>query len=362
MSSRSALVSLFVLAAGSACGSGSASDAGGSALGGGAATPGGGSAGASGAGQLPLVGGAGGAAGGGQGQVPQPTAGSAGASGAAGSEGTAGAGGTAAYEPVLAAEYDEMPLYSGTPPNLRSNAPNETLNDAGHIGNVSVPTLRRFPMDASKATGLGYLVFPGGGYFILDMDSHAAKLAERVGPQGIAVFALKYRVGDGSNDAPRDALLDAKRAVRLVRENAARWGVKVDQLGVIGYSAGSHLALNLADNFDEGSPGDADLVERHSSRPSFVGSMSTWSFGAPVSPFTFPANVPPAFFCHAENDDGAPIALARAVESQISGLGASTLLDVYLSGGHSTCHVGDPAMAGRNWPDKFLPWVQAALK
>jgi predicted esterase len=264
------------------------------------------------------------------------------------------------FEPTSDPDYDEQPLYVGDPPNHRADAPAETLNAMGHIGNVSVPALRRYPLDIGKATGIGYLVFPGGGYFILDMETHAAELAERVGPQGIAVFALKYRVGQGSNDAPRDALLDAKRAIRLVRENAARWGVDAARVGVIGYSAGSHLALNLAANFDAGTAGAADPIERHSSRPAFVGSMSTWAFGESASPFSFPQQVPPAFFCHAHDDDGAPIALAQAVEVQIKALGASTLLDFYDGGGHSTCHVGDP-VPGRDWPDKFLPWLMTAL-
>jgi predicted esterase len=293
-------------------------------------------------------------------------AGSAGAvTGGAGSEAGGGAGvagsqgGTSlGYEPIAGDEYDELPLYAGEPPNLKADAPAETLNAQGHIGNVSVPTLRRYTMDAAKATGYGYLVFPGGGYFILDMETHAAALAARVGPQGVAVFALKYRVGEGTTDAPRDALLDAKRAVRLVKENASRWGVAVPQLGIIGYSAGSHLALSLAASFDSGDASAADTIERQSSRPAFVGSMATWAFGSKTSPFAFTSDVPATFFCHAEDDDGAPIDLPKAVEAQIKAHGAATFLDFYPTGGHSTCHPGDSSVAGHDWPDKFWPWVQ----
>ncbi len=287
------------------------------------------------------------------------TAGSSGSN--AGAGGASGAAGSFGYEPPQGAKFDELPLYEGDPPNFKPGAPAETLAADGIIGHVSVPTLRRYPLDGSKATGFGYLVFPGGGYFILDMDTHATKLAERVGPLGIAVFALKYRVGDGTTDAARDALLDAKRAVRLVRQNAARWAVEPAHLGVIGYSAGSHLALNLAANFDLGSAASADPLEQLSSRPAFVGSMSTWSFGASSSPFAFPADVPPSFFCHAQDDSTAPLALAQAVEAQIKAKGAATLLDFYATGGHSTCHPGDPSMAGHNWPDAFWPWLQTAV-
>lgn len=288
-----------------------------------------------------------------------PDAGAGG--GSSGAAGT-GASGASSYEPVASAKFDEMPLFEGQPPNFKANAPAESVNAQGSISNVSIPTLRRFPMDASKATGFGYIVFPGGAYTGLDMDTHATRLAERVGPQGIAVFALKYRVGGGSNDAKRDALIDAKRAVRMVKWNAARWGVVVEHLGVIGYSAGSHLALNLAGNFDSGNVIAADPVEQQSSRPAFVGSMSTWADYKPESPFTFPTGVPPVYFCHAEDDTLAPIALARTVDTQVRAKGGATQLDFYKTGGHSTCHPGDPNMEGRDWPDKLFPWVQAALR
>lgn len=287
----------------------------------------------------------------------------AGAAGTAGggASGASGAGGGFTYEPIAGDQFDDMPLYEGNPPNFRAGAPNEALNGLGQFTNVSVPTLRRFAMDGGKATGFGYLVFPGGGYSLVDMQMHAAELAKRAAPLGVAVFGLKYRVGGGTTDARRDGLLDAKRAIRLVKQNAARWGVDVARLGVIGYSAGSHMTMNLAANFDAGNAGSADAIERHSSRPAFIGLMATWASGSKTSPFQFPSDVPPAFFCHAEDDKTAPIELPKAVEALIKAQGAATLLDFYATGAHSTCHPGDASMEGRNWPEKFWPWVQGAV-
>jgi hypothetical protein len=68
------------------------------------------------------------------------------------------------YEPVVGETYDELPIFEGNPPNFKANAPAETVNGQGSISNVSVPTLRRFPMDEAQATGFGYIVFPGGAY------------------------------------------------------------------------------------------------------------------------------------------------------------------------------------------------------
>jgi endo-1,4-beta-xylanase len=288
--------------------------------------------------------------------------GASGAGGAGGSaSGAGGAGGGFTYEPITGDQFDDMLLYEGNPPNFKTGAPKEALNGLGQFTNVSVPMLRRFAMDGGKATGFGYLVFPGGGYSLVDMQLHVAELAKRVAPLGVAVFGLKYRVGGGTSNAPRDALLDAKRAIRIVKQNAARWGVDVARLGVIGYSAGSHMTLNLAANFDAGNAASADPIEKHSSRPAFIGSMATWAMGAKTSPFTFPNDVPPAFFCHAENDKTAPIELPKAVEALIRAQGVATKLDFYATGAHSTCHPGDASMEGRNWPDKFWPWVQTVI-
>lgn len=313
-------------------------------------------------GSAPGGSGAGGTAGG-EATTAGGAAGSGGSNAGGSNAGTGGTGGApVTFDPIEGKPFDEMPLYSGDPPNFKADAKPETVSADGHIYEVSIPTLRRFPMDASKATGFGYLVFPGGGYAHLDMGHHATALADRLGPLGIAVFALKYRCSSGTTDAPRDALIDAKRALRLLRANASHWGVVVEHLGIIGYSAGSHLALNVAANFDDGKPQDADPIERQSSRPAFVGSMSTWSFGQKVSPFTFPQNVPPAYFCHAKDDTTAPIELPTAVEQQIRAQGVATQLDFYDTGGHSTCHPGEPTMAGHDWPLKFWPWVQAAVE
>jgi acetyl esterase/lipase len=215
-------------------------------------------------------------------------------------------------------------------------------------------------MDLAKATGIGFVVFPGGGYTHLDMERHATALANRVGPQGIAVFGLKYRVGQGTNDARRDALLDANRAIRLVRQRAAEWGVHPEGVGVVSYSAGSHLAMNLAGHFDLGQASSDDPVEAQSSRPAFFASMCTWDSGNSISKFTFLKSTPPVYLCHAKDDTTAPIALAYAVEKQLQALNVAEHLEVYATGGHDSFNVGEMA-EGHDWPDKFMTWLATHL-
>src|SRR5437867_9905266 len=97
-------------------------------------------------------------------------------------------------------------------------------------------------------------------------------------------------------------LLDAKRAVRLVRHRAAEWGIDPRKIGITGYSAGANLAMNLAANFDPGVRGNADPIERESSRPDFAVGCATWHWRQQESPFVFRKDTPPVFLVHATND------------------------------------------------------------
>jgi acetyl esterase/lipase len=262
--------------------------------------------------------------------------------------------------PAPATGYLEMKLYDGDPPNLLSNAPAERVAGNGFIRNVSVPTIRRYPVDESKSTGVAFVVFPGGGYEFVDMETHATALAKRLGPLGFAVFGLKYRINGGSSNVERDSLLDANRAIRFVRSHAAEWGLAENRIGVISYSAGSDLDMRLvAGGFDLGKSTATDPVERKSSRPDFVASMCTWAHGNSTSPYQFTADTPPVYLCHAQDDPSAPIAVSRQIDQQLQALHIIEHLDIYPTGGHDGFHVGDPNAPNRNWPDNYLPWLRA---
>lgn len=263
----------------------------------------------------------------------------------------------APFEPP-ASGYVEMNLYSGDPPNYLASAPPESVDADGLIHDVSVPTLRRYPIDQSKSSGVAFVAFPGGGYNVLDMERQATALATRLGPLGISVFGLKSRVGLGSRDARRDALLDAQRALRLMHSHAAEWSIAPDRIGVASWSSGSHLALTLAGQVDSGSPESNDSVEGASNRPDFMAVMCPTADGASMSPFKFVPETPPIYLCHAEDDERSPIALARAIDQQLQANGTLEHLEVYPNGGHFAFNLGDPTASGRDWPDKLLAWLR----
>lgn len=128
-----------------------------------------------------------------------------------------------------------------------------------------IPTLTPFLPEVGRSSGAAVVVCPGGGYGGL-ADHEGTDYALWLNQQRVAAFVLKYRLGSNGYRHPV-MLQDAARAVRLVRARAADWGVDPKRVGIMGSSAGGHLASTLVTHFDAGKPGDPDPVERQSSRP-----------------------------------------------------------------------------------------------
>jgi acetyl esterase/lipase len=128
-----------------------------------------------------------------------------------------------------------------------------------------IPTLTAFLPEPDKATGAAMVVCPGGGYGGL-APYEGADYARWLNDQGIAGFVLKYRLGSAGYRHPR-MLQDAARALRLVRSRAADWKLDPKRIGIIGSSAGGHLASTLLTHFDAGDASAPDPIDRISSRP-----------------------------------------------------------------------------------------------
>ena len=142
-------------------------------------------------------------------------------------------------------------------------APNAVSTEAADI-----PTLTPFPAAKELATRAAVIVCPGGGYARLSDVKEGSDVARWLNSLGISSFVLKYRLGTRYHQP--NQLLDAARALRYVRANAKRWDIDQDKIGIIGFSAGGHLASTLGTNFDSGKPDSADPVERVSSRPDLM--------------------------------------------------------------------------------------------
>lgn len=148
---------------------------------------------------------------------------------------------------------EPLRLWSGDAPGALGSEPKD------------IPTLTSFPAPAYRATGAAIIVFPGGGYANLtahEGDNYARWLSEL----GIHAFVLRYRLGSKGYRHPA-MLQDASRSVRMVRSRAAEWNIDAKRIGIIGSSAGGHLASTLMTHYDGGDPESTDTIERESSRP-----------------------------------------------------------------------------------------------
>src|SRR5713226_7334941 len=130
------------------------------------------------------------------------------------------------------------------------------------------PKLTLYPVPAARANGAAVVVCPGGGYRTLASDHEGKQVAQWLNTLGLSAFVLQYRVGPRyRHPAPLD---DAQRAIRLVRARATALGVDPARVGIVGFSAGGHLAATLATHFEDARPEAADPADRPTSRPDFV--------------------------------------------------------------------------------------------
>ena len=282
-----------------------------------------------------------------------------------------------AFASIMAAEPVVIPLWPEGVPNLRADASDEKTTDH-RTSNVHNPSLTIYPAPAGKATGTAVIVCPGGGYVRLAMDKEGSEYADWLNARGITAFVLKYRMVEYGQPAP---LQDALRAIRLVRSRAAEFGIEPGRIGIMGSSAGGHLASSAATLFDapEGKTGaslDAisgrpdfailcypviTMTEPHThagSRKALLGENPTpkliarWSTENQVTPAT-----PPAFLFHTTEDGAVPVENSLAFYAALKRHKVPAELHVFEKGGHG---VGMRSGNGptSDWPERLEAWLR----
>lgn len=242
---------------------------------------------------------------------------------------------------------------------------------------VDNPSMMPFWPDPALATGASALIFPGGGYVRLSMDNEGSALARWLSARGIAAFVVKYRLKEYGFPAP---LLDGLRAVRLVRSNANAWGLDADKIGVIGFSAGGHIAAGAATQFDFSIDKDDPLAEI-SARPDFavlgypvitlegegvhVGSR-TALLGENPDPALVHKNslqhhvtesVPPVFIFHGIADQSVPVANSLMFFNEVQKYNKQSELHIYQSGIHGVGMVQGQGTIS-NWTQAVELWFK----
>jgi len=150
-----------------------------------------------------------------------------------------------------------IPLYRDSIPNFRESADEEKTDTDQkgilRISKVSRPTLTIYLPPANKATGAAVIICPGGGYGILAAGHEGHDVAKRFNEMGVAAFVLKYRIPDDRtmNHKEIGPLQDAQRVIQLVRENGEKWKINKTQIGIMGFSAGGHLASTAGTHYQK---------------------------------------------------------------------------------------------------------------
>ena len=160
---------------------------------------------------------------------------------------------------IAAETYSQtvLPLYRDSIPNAREVADEEKWDTAAdgivRISKVSRPTLTVYFPPKDKATGAAVVVCPGGGYRILAVSHEGHDVAKRFNEMGVAAFVLKYRIPDDQTMVNKEIgpLQDAQRAIQLVRENAKKWRIDENKIGIMGFSAGGHLASTAGTHLNQ---------------------------------------------------------------------------------------------------------------
>jgi acetyl esterase/lipase len=263
-------------------------------------------------------------------------------------------------------------VWPGVAPGATANQPAEadttTAKDnliAGRplvrLGNVSVPTLTLYRAKHGS-NGPAVVVFPGGGYTILAMDLEGTEVCDWLNSAGINCVLLKYRVPN-SGPYPKSpaALQDAQRALGLVREHAQEWGIDPKRVGVLGFSAGGHLAAALSTHFDQRIYDPIDTADKLSCRPDFA--LVIYPGYLAIADKNFAANseinptasTPPTFLVQAEDD---PVHVENAVVYflQLKNAKVPAEMHIYAHGGHGY-GLRRTALPITSWPQAAQTWL-----
>lgn len=291
---------------------------------------------------------------------------------------------------VATSQEITLPLWpAGKLPNYQKTSEVEKSDstDIIRISKVQNPEIAVFIPAKKSATGQAVIICPGGGYGILAYNWEGTDVAKWFNSKGIAAVVLKYRLPNSkSNVVPhKSPLMDAQRAIRMVRAHAAEWNIKEDKIGIMGFSAGGHLASTAGTHFDNGNGASADLIERFSSRPDFMILMyPVISMSKPImhtgsrnnligqSPDPQMANyysaelnvtkeTPPTFLVHAGDDKGVPVENSLYMYQALKDKNIPAEMHIYPKGGHGFgLALNIPGT--ESWTDRCIDWLKYLAK
>ena len=243
---------------------------------------------------------------------------------------------------------------------------------------ADIPTLTIYLPAGPQATGAAIVVCPGGGYGALAMDHEGHQVARLLTSRGVAAFILKYRLGPRYHHPAMQQ--DVLQAIRYARWNAGEFNIRKDRIGVMGFSAGGHLASTAATLFDAGNASSGAPIDAVSSRPDFAvlvypvitmnqesthkGSQRNLLGESPSAELLtklstdkqITAQTPPTFLVHTNEDTGVPAENSVQFYLALRKAGVPAELHIFQKGEHGLgLAPGDPAL--REWPELLFTWL-----
>ncbi len=281
---------------------------------------------------------------------------------------------------AMAQSVAEMPLYPGIVPGSKQSTIKEQIifvNGGVRISSVIAPTLTKFT--PAKPNGISVIICPGGGYGRLAIDHEGVEVAKAFNEIGVTAFVLKYRLPNDTImvDKTNGPLQDAQQAIRTVRKQAAAWGLNPNKIGIMGFSAGGHLAATAATHFtliadpvmnDAGSvrPDFAillyavisfdDSIAHKGSKINLVGKNPTPELAKLYSnELQVTKNTPPSFLVHAGDDGAVPVENSICYYQACIKNKVPVEMHLYPKGGHGF-GLNNKTTSDK-WFDRLINWI-----
>ncbi|MEO6280346.1 alpha/beta hydrolase [Roseateles sp.] len=279
-----------------------------------------------------------------------------------------------------------LPLWpEGVPASVRADVPAargdlgpERVDANGAIANVSLPTLTVVPPAVDRPNGTAVILCPGGGYSYLSWNREGLQYAAWLSTLGITTFILKSRLQEWGHPAP---LQDVLRAMRLVRSRAAEFGVDPNRIGIMGSSAGGHLAASASTLFDHADGRTGAALDTVSARPDFAvlvypvitmtdpaahaGSRRALLGNSPSAALLtltsveqqVTASTPPTLLLHTQGDKTVPVQNSILYYQALTRSGVPAELYVFEQGGHGI-GMRDALGTASAWPRRVEEWLR----
>ena len=254
------------------------------------------------------------------------------------------------------AQNQVVAIWPGPAPGSEKVQDLEQWTESKDVTNVFQPDLTVFLPEGQAGKIPAVIVCPGGGYRKLVMEKEGYKIARWFNEHGIAAYVLKYRLD------PENALQDARRAVRYLRKEADHYGIDPQKIGAIGFSAGAHLACNLALNHRQSDYNDD--IDSLSPRPDFwIGIYGGYNSILRTSRSSISTeHTPPAFLVHAGDDSKVPVMASVKLYEQLKKKGVPAELHIYEQGEHGFALEEDRGDAVtstvKDWSKRLLEWLK----